>query len=140
MIGLAIIIVLLVLLLPQALFIVPQQNVYIIERLGKFNRTVGAGLNIKIPFFETIAAKVDMRTRQEQFGIDAKTRDNVTVTMAIAAQYRVSAQPAANGQPSGVWRSYYMLAIEICHFIIHFLILNVLAMIEDIVERFNRSF
>lgn len=51
-----------------------------------------------------------MRTRQEQFGIDAKTRDNVTVTMAIAAQYRVSAQPAANGQPSGVWRSYYMLA------------------------------
>lgn len=102
MIGLAIIIVLLVLLLPQALFIVPQQNVYIIERLGKFNRTVGAGLNIKIPFFETIAAKVDMRTRQEQFGIDAKTRDNVTVTMAIAAQYRVSAQPAANGQPSGV--------------------------------------
>lgn len=99
MIGLAIIIVLLVLLLPQALFIVPQQNVYIIERLGKFNRTVGAGLNIKIPFFETIAAKVDMRTRQEQFGIDAKTRDNVTVTMAIAAQYRVSAQPAANGSP-----------------------------------------
>ena len=88
MIGLAIIIVLLVLLLPQALFIVPQQSVYIIERLGKFNRTVGAGLNIKIPFFETIAAKVDMRTRQEQFGIDAKTRDNVTVTMAIAAQYR----------------------------------------------------
>ena len=35
MIGLAIIIVLLVLLLPQALFIVPQQSVYIIERLGK---------------------------------------------------------------------------------------------------------
>ena len=111
MIGLAIIIVLLVLLLPQALFIVPQQNVYIIERLGKFNRTVGAGLNLKIPFFETIAAKVDMRTRQEQFGIDAKTRDNVTVTMAIAAQYRVSAQPASQGQPSGrVGRSYYMLA------------------------------
>lgn len=101
MIGLAIIIVLLVLLLPQALFIVPQQNVYIIERLGKFNRTVGAGLNLKIPFFETIAAKVDMRTRQEQFGIDAKTRDNVTVTMAIAAQYRVSAQPGVPGTALG---------------------------------------
>ena len=110
MILLGILIVLLVLLAPQIFFIVPQQNVYIIERLGKFNRTVGAGLNIKIPFFETVAAKVDMRTRQEQFTIDAKTRDNVTVTMAIAAQYRVSAQPAAQGQPSGVWRSYYMLA------------------------------
>jgi len=29
---------------------------------------------------------------------------------------------------------------EICHFIIHFLIFNVLTMTEDIVERFNRSF
>ena len=29
---------------------------------------------------------------------------------------------------------------EISHFIIHFLILNVLTMTEDIVERFNRSF
>ncbi|MCI8425351.1 MAG: hypothetical protein HFJ72_06805, partial [Adlercreutzia sp.] len=58
MILFAIIVVLLVLAVPQTFFIVPQQNVYIIERLGKFNRTVGAGLNIKIPFFETIAAKV----------------------------------------------------------------------------------
>ena len=29
---------------------------------------------------------------------------------------------------------------EICHFIIHFLILNVLTMIKDIVERFDCSF
>lgn len=29
---------------------------------------------------------------------------------------------------------------EICYFIIHFLIFYVLTMIEDIVERFNRSF
>ena len=28
---------------------------------------------------------------------------------------------------------------KICHFIIHFLILNILTMTEDIVERFNRS-
>lgn len=107
MIGLAIIIVLLVLLLPQALFIVPQQNVYIIERLGKFNRTVGAGLNIKIPFFETIAAKVDMRTRQEQFGIDAKTRDNVTVTMAIARP--VPCERPAGGQRAALGRVAQLL-------------------------------
>ncbi|MCI9673152.1 MAG: SPFH domain-containing protein, partial [Enterorhabdus sp.] len=35
MILLGILIVLLVLLAPQIFFIVPQQNVYIIERLGK---------------------------------------------------------------------------------------------------------
>ena len=62
MIGLAIIIVLLVLLLPQALFIVPQQNVYIIERLGKFNRTVGAGLKMCIRDRSTIMATTSKRT------------------------------------------------------------------------------
>lgn len=110
MITLIAIIVLLVLLGWMSLFIVPQQKAVIIERLGKFNRVTGAGLRIKIPLIEVIAARVDLRTRQEEFAIDAKTRDNVTVTMAIAAQYRVSTAPGATPQQSGVYRSYYMLA------------------------------
>ena len=95
MITLIAIIVLLVLLGWMSLFIVPQQKAVIIERLGKFNRVTGAGLRIKIPLIEVIAARVDLRTRQEEFAIDAKTRDNVTVTMAIAAQYRVSTAPGS---------------------------------------------
>nr|WP_277926837.1 SPFH domain-containing protein [Adlercreutzia sp. JBNU-10] len=94
----------------MSLFIVPQQKAVIIERLGKFNRVTGAGLRVKIPLIEVIAARVDLRTRQEEFAIDAKTRDNVTVTMAIAAQYRVSTAPGATPQQSGIYRSYYMLA------------------------------
>lgn len=96
--------------LAQGIYIVPQQNVAIIERLGKFNRTADAGLHLRIPVLERIAARVDLRTRQEEFAIDAKTRDNVTVTMSIAAQYRVSTFPGAAPEDSGVWRSYYMLA------------------------------
>jgi regulator of protease activity HflC (stomatin/prohibitin superfamily) len=84
--------------------------VAIIERLGKFNRTEVAGLHVKIPFIERIATRVDLRTRQEEFRIDAKTRDNVTVTMSIAAQYRVSVAPGQTPEQSGVYRSYYMLA------------------------------
>jgi regulator of protease activity HflC (stomatin/prohibitin superfamily) len=92
-----------------SLFIVAQQDVAIIERLGKFNRTENAGLHVKIPFVERIAARVDLRTCQEEFKIDAKTRDNVTVTMTIAAQYRVSAAPGPEPSMSGVYRAYYML-------------------------------
>lgn len=94
----------------HVIYIVPQQNVYIVERLGKFNRMTNAGLHFLIPFIERIANKVDLRTYQEEFSIDAKTKDNVTVTMSIAAQYRVSNTPGAMGEDSGVWRSYYMLA------------------------------
>lgn len=35
--------------------LVAQKNKVIIERLGKFNRVLDAGLNFKIPFFETVA-------------------------------------------------------------------------------------
>lgn len=105
-----VILVIIVFLLFQAIYIVPQQKVAIIERLGKFNRTASAGLRFRIPIIERIAARVDLRTRQEEFAIDAKTNDNVTVSMSIAAQYRVSITPGVTPEQSGVWRSYYMLA------------------------------
>jgi regulator of protease activity HflC (stomatin/prohibitin superfamily) len=35
--------------------LVPQQNVMIIERFGKYVRTMDPGLKFKIPFFEFIA-------------------------------------------------------------------------------------
>lgn len=105
-----VLLVIIVVLTLQAIYIVPQQKVAIIERLGKFNRTAPAGLHFRIPIIERIAARVDLRTRQEEFAIDAKTKDNVTVTMSIAAQYRVSITPGMSPEQSGVWRSYYMLA------------------------------
>ena len=39
-------------IIKDGLFIVKQQHAVIIERLGKFNRFVGAGFHVKIPFFE----------------------------------------------------------------------------------------
>ncbi len=102
--------VLIVILVALSVFIVPQQKAYIIERLGKFNRFNTAGLHFRIPLIETVAARVDLRTSQTEFSIDAKTRDNVTVTMDIAAQFRVSTTQGATPQESGIWRSFYMLS------------------------------
>lgn len=105
-----IVIVLIIVVIAFSIFIVPQQNAFIIERLGKFNRFNTAGMHFRIPLIENIAAKVDLRTSQTEFSIDAKTRDNVTVTMEIAAQYRVSTNPGTSTQESGIWRSFYMLS------------------------------
>ena len=91
-------------------FVVQQQTEYIIERLGKFNRTCGAGAHFKIPFIERIAAKVELRTCQAELSIDGKTKDNVTITMNVAAQYHVSYDRGVTPEESGVFRSYYMLS------------------------------
>ncbi len=105
-----IVLVIVIIVIWKGIYIVPQQTVAIIERLGRFNRTAPAGLHVFIPFIERIATRTDLRTKQEEFKIDAKTRDNVTVTMSIAAQYRVSTTNGPTPEQSGVWRSYYMLA------------------------------
>jgi regulator of protease activity HflC (stomatin/prohibitin superfamily) len=81
--------------------IVPQQEIYIVERLGKFNRTMSGGLNFIIPFVETIAYKQTLRQMQTSVSVSTKTRDNVFYNMLIAVQYKVF--------PEKVYESVYTL-------------------------------
>lgn len=82
--------------------IVPQQEVFIVERLGKFNRTLTAGLGFIIPFIETVAYKQTLRQMQANVDVSTKTQDNVFYTMQIAVQYRVF--------PDKVYESVYTLS------------------------------
>jgi len=70
--------------------IVPQAHQFVIERLGKFNRTWSAGPHFLIPFFERISKKI---TLMEQI-LDAPpqpviTKDNVTMQIDSVVYYRV---------------------------------------------------
>ncbi len=105
-----ILLVLVLVILGLGIYMVQQQNMVIIERLGKFNRVVGPGLHVMIPVIERRVCTVDMRTNQVSFNIDAKTKDNVTIGMEIAAQYHVSYDAGDSQTAGGVYRSYYMLA------------------------------
>lgn len=62
--------------------IVPQQEVWIIERLGKYNQSLEAGLNLIFPFVDRVAYKHTLKERaidvQEQTAI---TQDNVTLLL-----------------------------------------------------------
>ncbi|RSX54812.1 SPFH domain/band 7 family protein [Bifidobacterium dolichotidis] len=105
-----IVLLLLIWLLSASIFVVQQQTVYIIERFGRFRRIVGAGIHARIPVIDRIAKRVELRTLQDKFDLSAKTKDNVTITMTVAVQYRVSQQPGRNIMDSGIYRSYYALA------------------------------
>ena len=60
--------------------VVPQQNAYIVENLGKYSRTLGAGFSILIPFLERVAYRHTLKEQahdvEEQVCI---TSDNVQV-------------------------------------------------------------
>lgn len=70
--------------------IVPQAHEYVIEFLGKYKKTWGAGLHFKIPFFERIAKKI---TLKEQV-IDSPpqpviTKDNVTMQIDTVVFFKI---------------------------------------------------
>ena len=109
LLPLIVILVIVVVVLSNALFVVKQQHAVIIERLGKFNRIVGAGIHVKIPVIDRKAATVSLRTMKNGFDIDAKTADNVTIGLEVSAQYHVSYEMGAGPADSGVYKSYYML-------------------------------
>ncbi|MCQ2500236.1 MAG: SPFH/Band 7/PHB domain protein, partial [Lachnospiraceae bacterium] len=60
--------------------IVPQTKAYVIEFLGQYQATWGAGLHVKIPFLSRIIRKVDLRERVSDFDPQPViTKDNVTM-------------------------------------------------------------
>ena len=70
--------------------IVPQSENWLVERLGKFNRKLEAGLHLIIPFFESVRYKVPIQERQlPPKPINAITLDNVTISVSLAVLYRI---------------------------------------------------
>jgi len=60
--------------------VVPQRSVYIIERLGKFNRALEAGFHISIPFIDKVAYKQNLK--EQALDVASQiciTKDNIAV-------------------------------------------------------------
>ena len=60
--------------------IVPQQQVWIIERLGRYDRKLEAGLNFLIPFMDRVAYKHSLKEEAMDVGRQTSiTKDNVSL-------------------------------------------------------------
>ncbi len=85
-----VLVALVVLTLKLGVNIVPQSENWLVERLGKFNRKLEAGLHLIIPFFESVRYKVPIQERQlPPKPINAITLDNVTISVSLAVLYRI---------------------------------------------------
>src|SRR4249920_3545470 len=85
--------VFLLIVLMKAIKIVPQKQVKIIERLGKYHRTAEAGLNTIFPFFDSVRETIDLREQITKIEPQPViTRDNVTMEVD-AVIYSVIVDP-----------------------------------------------
>jgi len=70
--------------------VVPQRQVFLIERFGKYQQTLQAGLNLIIPFLDRVASKVDILERQlDPQKISVITKDNVEIYLQTIIFLRV---------------------------------------------------
>ena len=101
-----------IIIILTGIFVVREQEVGIVERLGKFHRIALPGVHVKLPIIDHLVSKQTMRTMSKDFDIDAKTQDNVTIKMHVSVQFHID-QMLGSGprdKNSGVFRAYYMLA------------------------------
>jgi regulator of protease activity HflC (stomatin/prohibitin superfamily) len=83
MIGLIVIlglVLVFIIILAKTAVVVPQQNAYVVEKLGKYNATIFAGFHVLVPFISVIRYRHSLKEQAidipEQICI---TRDNVQV-------------------------------------------------------------
>jgi len=70
--------------------VVPQSQEYVIERFGKYSRTLRAGLSFIVPFLDRVSFKVVIIERHlPEFTIRVITSDNVEAILSTAIFYRI---------------------------------------------------
>ena len=70
--------------------IVSQTDAYVIERLGKYNHTMTAGINLKIPIIDRIVRKVKLKEQVGDFPPQPViTKDNVSIQVDTAIYYKI---------------------------------------------------
>ena len=80
----------LLVVLMQTIKIVPQKQVKIIERLGKYHRTAEAGLNTIVPFLDSVRDTIDLREQITKIEPQPViTRDNVTMEVDAVIYYLI---------------------------------------------------
>ena len=101
--GFSVLAIPILLLLASCIKVVRQNTVLVIELLGKYRRTMHAGLNFKIPLLERVANTVSLR--QQNFAIEGKypSADKVIVDVTTNLIFEVSSSEG------GIQRYTYVL-------------------------------
>ncbi len=90
-IALIVIALLVVVVLVKSVTIVPQAQAKVIERLGRYSRTLSPGLSILVPFVDRVRATIDLREQVISFPPQPViTSDNLQVGIDTVVYFQVT--------------------------------------------------
>ena len=105
---LVVFIALVVLVISRSIRIVPQATAGIVERFGRYHRTLSAGLNMVTPFVDRLRPLIDLREQVVSFPPQPViTRDNLVVSIDTVIYFQVTDARAATYEVAN-----YITAVE----------------------------
>jgi regulator of protease activity HflC (stomatin/prohibitin superfamily) len=108
LIVLIVVAVVVLITLAQSIRIVPQARAGIVERLGRYHRTLDAGLALIVPYVDRVKPLIDLREQVVSFPPQPViTEDNLTVSIDSVIYFQVTDPKAATYEIAD-----YITAIE----------------------------
>ncbi len=106
-----IVVVIAIAIISRGLRIVPQQHSWVVERLGRFQKLLGPGLNLIIPLIDNVAYKFDMREMPMDVNKQVCiTRDNTQISIDGVLYLQITDAKAAAYGTSNPFASIEQLA------------------------------
>ncbi|OBC13529.1 hypothetical protein A5784_31440 [Mycobacterium sp. 852013-50091_SCH5140682] len=96
LVFLAVLVVFAIIVVAKSVALIPQAEAAVIERLGRYSRTVSGQLTLLVPFIDRIRARVDLRERVVSFPPQPViTEDNLTLNIDTVVYFQVTEPQAA---------------------------------------------
>ncbi|GAA2563287.1 SPFH domain-containing protein [Mycolicibacterium diernhoferi] len=88
---LAVLVLFAVVVVAKSVALIPQAEAAVIERLGRYSKTISGQLTLLVPFVDKIRARVDLRERVVSFPPQPViTEDNLTVNIDTVVYFQVT--------------------------------------------------
>jgi regulator of protease activity HflC (stomatin/prohibitin superfamily) len=92
----AVLVVFAIIVVAKSVALIPQAEAAVVERLGRYSRTVSGQLTLLVPFIDRIRARIDLRERVVSFPPQPViTEDNLTLNIDTVVYFQVSNPQAA---------------------------------------------
>jgi regulator of protease activity HflC (stomatin/prohibitin superfamily) len=93
---LAVLVIFAAIVVAKSVALIPQAEAAVIERLGRYSRTVSGQLTLLVPFIDRVRARIDLRERVVSFPPQPViTEDNLTLNIDTVVYFQVTNPKAA---------------------------------------------
>ena len=105
-------VILALVLVAMSVRVIQQSYVGIVQRMGRYQRTIGPGVHLLVPMLDRVATVVDMKETVQAFAPQPViTEDNVTIGIDTVVYYQVTDAVKATYEVANVLLAMEQLAI-----------------------------